>query len=173
MLVVHVQVRIVPGRTAEFLAATVVNARASLGESGVLRFDVIQDQADPEHVVLVEVYRDADASAAHKATPHYAVWRDAVAEMMAEPRQSTRFSAVFPDGAASWIVAQPKSANLAYTKVEFLATPEGEIHRVLVTGQDQSKLDFTFSGERLNPSVAPSLFAFHPPPGVQIVEAGQ
>ncbi len=100
MLVVHVQVRILPGRTAEFLAATLVNARASLGEPGVLRFDVIQDQADPEHVVLVEVYRDADASVAHKATPHYAVWRDAVAEMMAEPRQSTRFSAVFPDGAA-------------------------------------------------------------------------
>jgi outer membrane lipoprotein carrier protein len=77
------------------------------------------------------------------------------------------------DGAARWIVAQPKSANLAYTKVEFLATPEGEIHRVLVTGQDQSKLDFTFSDEQLNPAVAPSLFAFHPPPGVQIVEAGQ
>jgi len=77
------------------------------------------------------------------------------------------------DGAQSWIVAQPKSANLAYTKVEFLATPEGEIHRVLVTGQDQSKLDFIFSGEQLNPPVAPSLFAFHPPPGVQIVEAGQ
>jgi len=77
------------------------------------------------------------------------------------------------DGAQSWIVAQPKSANLAYTRVEFLATLEGEIHRVLVTGQDQSKLDFTFSDEQLNPSVAPSLFAFHPPPGVQIVEAGQ
>jgi (4S)-4-hydroxy-5-phosphonooxypentane-2,3-dione isomerase len=45
--------------------------------------------------VLTEVYRD-DASAAHKATPHYAVWRDSVAEMMAEPRASTRFSAVFP-----------------------------------------------------------------------------
>src|ERR1700683_3163040 len=102
MLVVHVHVRVRPGRVDDFLAATLVNARASLGEPGVLRFDVIQDQADPEHVVLVEVYRDADASAAHKATPHYAVWRDAVAEMMAEPRQSTRFTAVFPDGAASW-----------------------------------------------------------------------
>src|SRR5580658_7969347 len=102
MLIVHVHVRVRPGRTAEFLAATLVNARASLGEPGVLRFDVIQDQADPEHVVLVEVYRDAGASVAHKATPHYAVWRDAVAEMMAEPRQSTRFSAVFPDGVQGW-----------------------------------------------------------------------
>ena len=73
----------------------------------------------------------------------------------------------------SWIAAKPKSDNLAYTKVEFLATPDGEIHRVRVTGQDQSKLDFTFSNEQLNVPVAPTLFTFHAPPGVQIVEAGQ
>ena len=75
MLVVHVHVRVRPGRVDDFLAATLVNAQASLGEPGVLRFDVIQDQADPEHVVLTEVYRDDDASAAHKLTPHYAIWR--------------------------------------------------------------------------------------------------
>ena len=107
MLVVHVHVRVRPGRAEDFLAATLVNARASLGEPGVLRFDVLRDQADPEHVVLVEVYRDDDASAAHKATPHYAVWRDTVAEMMAEPRQSTRFSAVFPSAAPGWASAPP------------------------------------------------------------------
>ena len=107
MLVVHVHVRVRPGRAEDFLAATLVNARASLGEPGVLRFDVLRDQADPEHVVLVEVYRDDDASAAHKLTPHYAVWRDTVAEMMAEPRQSTRFSAVFPSAAPGWASAPP------------------------------------------------------------------
>jgi outer membrane lipoprotein carrier protein len=73
----------------------------------------------------------------------------------------------------NWIVAEPKSENLAYSKVEFLATPEGEIRRVRITGQDQSKLDFKFSNEQLNVPVAPALFTFHPPPGVQIVEAGQ
>jgi outer membrane lipoprotein carrier protein len=73
----------------------------------------------------------------------------------------------------NWISAEPKSENLAYSKVEFLATPEGEIRRVRITGQDQSKLDFTFSNEQLNVPVAQSLFTFHPPPGVQIVEAGQ
>jgi (4S)-4-hydroxy-5-phosphonooxypentane-2,3-dione isomerase len=102
MLVVHVHVRVRPGRVDDFLAATLVNAQASLAEPGVLRFDVIQDQADPEHVVLVEVYRDDDASAAHKLTPHYAAWRDGVAEMMAEPRWSARFSAVFPAGSEDW-----------------------------------------------------------------------
>ena len=76
-----------------------------------------------------------------------------------------------PDGAETWIVAQPKSANLVYSKVEFLATPQGEIQKVNVTGQDQSTLDFTFSNEQLNPPLAASMFAFHAPPGVQVVEA--
>jgi autoinducer 2-degrading protein len=102
MLVVHVHARVRSERVEEFLALTLVNAAASLEEPGVLRFDVIQDQADPSHVVLVEVYRDADASAAHKETQHYATWRDAVAEMMAEPRASTKFSAIFPAESARW-----------------------------------------------------------------------
>src|SRR5260370_25264173 len=98
MLVVHVHARVRPGRVEDFLAATRVNARASLAESGVLRFDVIQDQADPAHVVLAKVYRNDDASAAHKLTPHYAAWRDSVAEMMAAPRDSARYSGAFPSG---------------------------------------------------------------------------
>ncbi len=102
MLVVHVHVRVRPGQVEDFLAATLVNARASLAEPGVLRFDVLQDQADPAHVVLTEVYRDEEASAAHKRTPHYATWRDSVAQMMAVPRESARYSAVFPAGAHAW-----------------------------------------------------------------------
>jgi outer membrane lipoprotein carrier protein len=77
------------------------------------------------------------------------------------------------EGSDNWIAAEPKSENLAYSKVEFLATPEGEIRRVRITGQDQSQLDFTFTNEQLNAPVAPSLFIFHPPPGVQVVDAGQ
>lgn len=107
MLVVHVHVQVRPERVEDFLAATLVNARASVAEPGVLRFDVIQDQADPAHVILVEVYRDADAPAAHKETPHYAKWRDAVAEMMAKPRASAKFSVVFPASGADWASASP------------------------------------------------------------------
>jgi outer membrane lipoprotein carrier protein len=77
------------------------------------------------------------------------------------------------EGGNTWIVAEPKSQNLAYTKVEFLAMADGQIRRVRVTGQDQSILDFTFTNEQPNPPVSPSLFEFHPPPGVQIVEATQ
>ncbi len=76
MLVVHVDVQVRLEKVTEFLDATVANARASVEEPGVLRFDAIQDQADPAHILLVEIYRDADAPAAHKRTPHYATWRD-------------------------------------------------------------------------------------------------
>jgi autoinducer 2-degrading protein len=102
VLVVHVHVRVRPERVTDFLTATLANARASVQEPGVLRFDVIQDQADETHVVLVEVYRDADAPAAHKQTAHYARWRDTVEDMMAAPRESTKFAAVFPDDPAGW-----------------------------------------------------------------------
>jgi autoinducer 2-degrading protein len=105
MLVVHVDVQVRPEHVAAFLDATLANARASVEEPGVLRFDVIQDQADPAHVLLVEVYRDDDAPAAHKATPHYATWRDTVADMIARPRTSTKFSAVFPAEDTRWAVA--------------------------------------------------------------------
>ncbi len=78
------------------------NAGASIQEPGVVRFDVIQDASDATQVVLVEVYRDAEAAAAHKATAHYATWRDAVADMMAQPRASTTFTALFPAEVAGW-----------------------------------------------------------------------
>ena len=102
MLVVHVHVHVRPERVEDFLGATVVNAQASLTEPGVLRFDVIQDDADPAHIILTEVYRDGDAAAAHKATPHYATWRDTVEELMAQPRASAKFSVVFPPGTRDW-----------------------------------------------------------------------
>jgi outer membrane lipoprotein carrier protein len=75
------------------------------------------------------------------------------------------------DASGSWISAHPKSQNLPYTQVEFLAGPDGQIHRVRVTNQDQSKLEFTFSNEQLNAPVAPSLFVFRAPAGVEIVSA--
>jgi len=107
MLVVHVHVHVHRELVQDFLVATLVNAQASVAEPGVLRFDVIQDQDDPAHVVLVEVYRDEAASAAHKLTSHYAAWRDRVAEMMAEPRASAKFSVIFPASSESWATGSP------------------------------------------------------------------
>jgi (4S)-4-hydroxy-5-phosphonooxypentane-2,3-dione isomerase len=104
VLVVHVHVHVRPERVEDFLTATLANAAASLTEPGVLRFDVLRDQADPAHVVLVEVYQDEEAAKAHKDTPHYATWRDAVADLMAVPRASARFDAVFPTESGRWAV---------------------------------------------------------------------
>ena len=96
MLVVHVHVRVKPECVEAFKAATLANASASVREPGIARFDVVQQQDDPTRFVFVEVYRTSAAPAAHKETPHYATWRDAVASMMAEPRTSVKFSNVFP-----------------------------------------------------------------------------
>lgn len=99
MLVVHVHVHVLPDQVDAFREATLANARASVQEPGVARFDVIQRQDDPTRFVLVEVYRGPEAPAQHKQTPHYQRWRDAVAPMMASPRTSTRHANVFPDDA--------------------------------------------------------------------------
>jgi len=97
MLIVHVFVHVKPDQVEAFEAATLENARNSVREPGVARFDVIRQQDDPTHFVLVEVYRTADDPARHKETAHYQKWRDTVAEMMAEPRTSVKYTNVFPD----------------------------------------------------------------------------
>jgi len=97
MLVFNVHVKVKPEAVQAFLAATLDNARHSLLEPGIARFDVVQQLDDPTRFMLLEVYRSEDASARHKETAHYQTWRDAVAPMMAEPRVSVKFSNVFPD----------------------------------------------------------------------------
>jgi quinol monooxygenase YgiN len=96
MLIVHVRVRVKPQFIGQFIEATVENARLSLLEPGVARFDILQDNAHPESFVINEVYRTPEAPALHKTTAHYLKWRDTVADMMADPRASVRFSNVFP-----------------------------------------------------------------------------
>jgi quinol monooxygenase YgiN len=91
---VHIQVR--PGTEDAFIAATLENARNSVREPGIARFDVIRDTADRTKFVLVEVYRDTDAAVRHKETAHYAVWRDTVADMMAIPRVGVKYQNLYP-----------------------------------------------------------------------------
>jgi len=97
MFIVHVQIQVKPECVEAFKAATLANARASVQEPGVARFDVVQQADDTTRFVLVEVYRDAAANAAHKETKHYPVWRDTVAPMMAGPRTGVKFHNLFPD----------------------------------------------------------------------------
>ena len=97
MLIVHVHVHVKPESVAAFRQATIENARASVQEPGIARFNVVQEQDNATRFLLIEVYRTPEAAAAHKDTAHYAKWRDAVAPMMAEPRHSVKYTAVFPD----------------------------------------------------------------------------
>jgi (4S)-4-hydroxy-5-phosphonooxypentane-2,3-dione isomerase len=96
MLIVHVHVRVKPESVEAFKAATVENARNSVQEPGMARFDVFQQADDQTRFVIVEAFRSAEAPAAHRESRHYQVWREAVADMMAEPRSSVKFANVFP-----------------------------------------------------------------------------
>jgi len=97
MIIVHVHVHVKPDCVDAFRVATVLNAKNSILEPGIARFDVIQQQNDATRFVLIEIYRGSEASAAHKETAHYATWRDTVAPMMAEPRTSVKYTGVIPD----------------------------------------------------------------------------
>ena len=97
MFVVHVFVHVQPESVEAFKDATIENARNSVQEPGIARFDVVQQLDDPNRFVLVEAYRTPDDPAEHRKTAHYQKWRDTVADMMAEPRSSVKHANVFPD----------------------------------------------------------------------------
>jgi autoinducer 2-degrading protein len=97
LLIVHVDIAVVPESLDAFLQATEANASASREEPGILRFDLLTDRADPAHHVLVEIYRDDAAVAAHRETAHYEIWRDTVEPMMARQRVRTSFVNASPD----------------------------------------------------------------------------
>jgi len=96
MLIVLVHVKVKPEFIEAFKQATIENASNSVQEVGIERFDIIQQTDDPAKFTLVEIYKTAEAPAAHKETAHYAKWRDAAAEMMAEPRQGIKYTNIFP-----------------------------------------------------------------------------
>ncbi len=96
MIVVHVHVHVKPEQIDAFRAASIENARHSVQEPGIARFDVIQQVDDPTRFVLVEVYRTPEDPGRHKETGHYELWRDTVAEMMAEPRTSVKYANAYP-----------------------------------------------------------------------------
>jgi len=102
MFIVHVFIQVKPEKMDEFIAATLENARESVKEPGILRFDVLQNREDKNQFVLVEVYRTKDDTASHKQTAHYQTWNETVANMMAVPRTKQIFDNVYP-GEDGWL----------------------------------------------------------------------
>ncbi|MBN1443748.1 MAG: antibiotic biosynthesis monooxygenase [Planctomycetes bacterium] len=102
MIVTCVLVRVKPDRVDEFIQATIRNHEASIQEPGNLRFDVLQSTEDPTRFTLYEAYESQEAAAAHKQTPHYIQWRDAVADWMAEPRVGKPHGVIRPVDPDLW-----------------------------------------------------------------------
>jgi (4S)-4-hydroxy-5-phosphonooxypentane-2,3-dione isomerase len=96
MIIVHVHVHVKPESAEAFRQASLANARESIKEPGIARFDVLQQADDAARFLLIETYRTADDPGRHKQTAHYQTWRDTVESMMAEPRRSVKYTAVYP-----------------------------------------------------------------------------
>ena len=102
MLALWVKVRIKPEKRDEFLKAIEVDAIGSeRDEAGCLCFNVLQDRQDANVYYFMEVYRDEAALEAHRAAPHYAVWRAAADTLDGTP-EATRCDTVFPAAGAYW-----------------------------------------------------------------------
>jgi quinol monooxygenase YgiN len=97
MYIVHVYVHVKKTLVEDFKILTKENAKDSLLEPGIVRFDIVQQQDDPTKFVLIEVYKSFEDTAKHKLTEHYMRWRDAVAYMMKNPRTSIKYFNVFPE----------------------------------------------------------------------------
>ena len=97
MFTFHVTIHVKPEVLDTFLAATYENARNSIQESGITRFDVLQQEDDPTYIMLIETYKTPEDQAKHRETAHYATWRDTVVDMMSEPRVGVKFKQLYPD----------------------------------------------------------------------------
>lgn len=97
MHIVLVHVHVKPDSIDAFRIASLENARNSIQEQGIARFDVLHSQDDPTRFILVEVYHSLEATLQHKETAHYKLWRDTVADMMAEPREGKRYTNIYPE----------------------------------------------------------------------------
>jgi autoinducer 2-degrading protein len=97
MHIVHVHIYVKDESISAFINATLENARNSIKEPGVARFDMLQDRNNPSHFILCEVYRSEEDPKKHKETQHYQSWRDQVTDMMTEPRRGIQYVNLFPE----------------------------------------------------------------------------
>lgn len=97
MIIVHISVHVKSDKVEDFKEVTLKNARNSIQEPGIVRFDIIQQEDDPTRFLLEEIYSNSDAIAKHKETIHYAEWRDAAEPLMSEPRKKITYIKIFPD----------------------------------------------------------------------------
>jgi len=102
MIVTCVHIRVKNDLIDPFINATIENHRESVREPGNLRFDFVQQADDLCQFMLYEAYESEQAASEHKLTPHYIVWRETVADYMAEPRKGIKYKIIEPDDRSQW-----------------------------------------------------------------------
>jgi autoinducer 2-degrading protein len=107
MVAIWVKARVKPTLRQRFLDAIEADALGSeRDEPGCLRFNVLQDERDENVYYFYEVYESAAALEAHRATPHYAIWR-AAADALDGPTEAIQCQPVFPASRAYWRAGKP------------------------------------------------------------------
>jgi autoinducer 2-degrading protein len=97
MFALVVSLKVKPDLRDKFLAAAEDDSTCSVrDEPGCLRFDVLQDNADPDHFFFYEIYQNEAAVDAHRQATHYARWSAAATEVLAGPADVTRSTTLFP-----------------------------------------------------------------------------
>ena len=96
MQIVHVFISVKEGFISQFKEATIENARNSLKESGVVRFDVLQQQDDPSEFMFEEIYLTIEDQLKHRDTEHCKKWMEVSATMIAKPYTFKKFNSILP-----------------------------------------------------------------------------
>ncbi len=94
MYIVHVSIKVKNECIEEFRQATIENAKNSLSEDGIARFDVLQEQEDPSRFLLEEVYYTTEDQLKHRETEHYKKWRAAIDDLLAQPYTFVKYNGV-------------------------------------------------------------------------------
>lgn len=102
MIVTFVHVWVKPACIERFIEASTENHQNSIREKGNLRFDLLQDSKDYSKFVIYEAYESDEAARAHKETDHYKIWRDTVADWMAQPRVGEKHNIIAPTDKSLW-----------------------------------------------------------------------
>ena len=111
MLSIFVTIQINPEFTERFRKASLGDAQGSVkDEPGCYRFDILQDNADPNRFHLYEVYSDEVALEVHRNAPHYRKWRETVQDRFDGEPERILMSTIFPsdDG---WQKQKPHLLN--------------------------------------------------------------
>lgn len=96
MHIVHVFISVKEGFILQFVEATIENAQNSLEESGVVRFDVLQQQDEPSEFMLEEIYISSDDQLKHRETEHFKKWKETTAKMIAKPYTFNKINYIYP-----------------------------------------------------------------------------